>query len=245
MSKFELEYQPFGPHAILINWPQKIDPGVLEDVLKFKNVLDSHYPKSKVDIISSYCSITICYRLTIVNIYDEISALKQLYSSLKTELSLNRKLITIPVCYDLDFALDLNKLSTEKSLKVEEIINLHTAEIYTVYLIGFLPGFTYLGGLNPKLFSPRLPHPRPEVEAGSVAIGEQQTGIYPTSSPGGWKIIGRTPVKLFNPKSENPCPLKPGDKIRFESINRETFEDIKEMQSASHYKIKSQAYDQS
>ena len=135
--------------------------------------------------------------------------------------------IEIPVCYDDTFALDLDDVTRCVGLSPEAVVDLHTSALYRVSCLGFTPGFPYLSGLPRQLATPRRPVPRKEVAAGSVGIGGNQTGIYPIKSPGGWNIIGRTPMQLFNPKKNPPALLCPGDHVRFRIISRDEFESWK------------------
>ena len=146
----------------------------------------------------------------------------------------------IPVCYDAVFGIDLEAISKEKNLSKEEIIKRHSQAIYTVYFIGFLPGFLYLGGLDESLHVPRKSTPRLQIEKGAVAIGGNQTGVYPTESPGGWNIIGNSPIEFFNPKLETPCFAKAGDKISFKPITIQEFKTIKILVEAGVYQIESE-----
>lgn len=148
----------------------------------------------------------------------------------KNNQSTQNQIIQIPVCYDYTFGYDLEELSLFYQLKREEIIEIHSSAVYTVFMIGFVPGFPYLGGLSERLTSPRKQNPRPAIPAGSVGIAGQQTGIYPLETPGGWQIIGRTPLKLFDVNKKQPSLLKAGEKIKFESISLNEFEDIAKKQ---------------
>ena len=129
----------------------------------------------------------------------------------------------IPVCYELPYALDLQALSEEKGMATKKIIDLHTSQTYKVYMLGFMPGFTFMGKIVPALACKRKLNPRLQVPASSVGIAGFQTGIYPTTSPGGWQILGRTPLKIFNPQKENPFLFQAGDEVTFYSITKETF----------------------
>lgn len=133
----------------------------------------------------------------------------------------------IPVCYEEPFALDLERVASENKLSPQQIIELHSQSIYTVYMLGFSPGFPYLGGLAKELITPRLSAPRQEIPAGSVAIGGQQTGIYPYKSPGGWNVVGCTPLNMFDSWREKPSLLQPGDKVKFVPISTAEFELIR------------------
>ncbi len=130
----------------------------------------------------------------------------------------------VPVCYGREFGPDLDELASFHGMRAEEVIRLHSAPLYQVYMIGFLPGFAYLGGLDKMLHTPRKKDPRQKVAAGSVGIADQQTGIYPIESPGGWQLIGRTPLRLFDPVRNPPFLLQAGDFIQFKPITREEFE---------------------
>jgi inhibitor of KinA len=127
------------------------------------------------------------------------------------------------VCYAERFALDLEELVQQKHLSKQEIIQLHTSITYRVYMIGFLPGFAYMGEVDEKIAMPRRQQPRTAVPEGSVGIAGAQTGIYPFTSPGGWNIIGRTPLKLFDKDKEEPTFFKPGDEVTFYSITEDEF----------------------
>ena len=129
----------------------------------------------------------------------------------------------IPVCYAADFAPDITALATAKNLSVDDVITLHTSTVYHVYMIGFMPGFPYMGNVAEAIQMPRLSVPRTKVAAGSVGIAGQQTGIYPQDSPGGWNIIGRTPYRLFDAGQEQPCLLQAGDRVQFYAIDEDEF----------------------
>jgi KipI family sensor histidine kinase inhibitor len=131
--------------------------------------------------------------------------------------------VTIPVCYDIEFAPDLQEVANLAKIPAHEVIRLLSSVTYRVHFLGFTPGFAYLGGLPETLHAPRLATPRKHVPAGSVAIAGTQAGIYPVDSPGGWRLIGRTPVRIFDPGATQPTRLKPGDRVEFSAIDRATF----------------------
>ena len=130
----------------------------------------------------------------------------------------------IPVCYDTDFGFDLDDVAHHAGLSAQEVVDLHCSSQYRVSCIGFTPGFPFLSGMPKKLATPRRATPRKEIPAGSVAIGGAQTGIYPIKSPGGWNVIGRTPLQLFDPRKNPPTLLQAGDRVRFRAITRDEFE---------------------
>jgi len=140
--------------------------------------------------------------------------------------------VEIPVCYDAEFGPDLQDVATDTNLSVEEVVRLHASATYLVYFLGFSPGFGYMGGLPEKLRTPRLATPRIRVLAGSVGIAGEQTGIYPVDSPGGWRLIGRTPVRMFDATANPPTRLQPGDVVRLAPISRASYERMLNEKSA-------------
>jgi inhibitor of KinA len=135
--------------------------------------------------------------------------------------------VELPVCYDAEFAPDLDDVARQAQMSTRQVVDLHSATKYRVACIGFVPGFPFLTGLPKKLATPRREIPRKEIPPGSVGIGGAQTGVYPLSSPGGWNLIGRTPLRLFDPTKNPPTLLCPGDRVRFRAITREQFEALK------------------
>jgi inhibitor of KinA len=223
LSDFKLQFKIYGNSSILIEWPKIISEDVLKNMLNFKDFLEKNYIKQNIHILSAYNSLLVSYNIGINNIYDEISYIKSWYLSFEGSNLNTTKLWKIPVCYDLDFGLDLEDISVQNKLSVAEIVKDHTSVKYRLYFVGFLPGFLYLGGLSETLHIPRKSVPRLHVDKGSVGIGGTQTGIYPNNSPGGWNIIGKTPINLFDSKVQNPCFAQCGDQIQFYSISKAEF----------------------
>lgn len=234
----ELQFSQYNEHSILIEWPKIIDENILKSILKLKKSVIDYYGELKVEVINAYNSILVIYDSTIDNFNDRLFELKSLFDDQNSDVMLESRLWDIPVCYDREFGIDLSTISNEKKLSIAEIIELHTAAVYTVYFIGFLPGFLYLGGLHPKLHFNRKNKPSLNVKKGAVAIGGKQTGIYPQDSPGGWHIIGETPIELFNASQQIPCSILAGDRIKFYSVNKNAFLDIKKRVESSTYQLK-------
>lgn len=234
---FKLRFVRYNSHSILIEWPDSINPKTLQDVLSFKKSIENYYTKQKVELITSYISLLIIYKFTIDNVNDVFSDLNELYNHKINTHNFKGFIWNIPVCYDDEFGEDLEAFSKEKKLNKSEIIDLHSEAIYAVYFIGFLPGFLYLGGLNPKLFLERKSTPKLDVKKGSVAIGGAQTGIYPQDSPGGWHIIGNSPIQIFNADENPPCKIMPGDKVKFEPISKNVYLDIQNQVEAKSFKL--------
>ncbi|MET2985298.1 5-oxoprolinase subunit PxpB [Aureibaculum conchae] len=238
MGTFKLTYKRYGKNAILIEWPKKIDKNILDDVIFFKNKVIQNYTKQIVDVINTYNSLTIIYNNTINIVYDNILDLKSLYGQEISQKKVKNYRWEIPVCYDYKFGLDLGELGLKNNLTLREIISLHSSQIYTVYFIGFLPGFLYLGGLDKKLHIPRKANPRLRIERGSVAIGGSQTGIYPSMSASGWHIIGNSPISFFDIEFKDPCFAKSGDEIQFIPIDLDEHFQIESQVAKGFYELK-------
>lgn len=221
----EITYKPFGKRAILIEWKPVINEVILTNVLAFKIKIASAHKADVIDIIQGYNSLTILYQNEI-DFIKQVNLLQSMYASSLEIAKQECYHWEIPVCYDLEFGIDLKEIANQKNLSVDQIIKLHSEAIYKVYFIGFLPGFLYLGGLDQRLFMDRKSNPRLEVAKGSVAIGGEQTGVYPNKSPGGWNIIGKTPINFFDVEKDNPCFAKAGDTLQFKPISLDDYHQI-------------------
>lgn len=237
---FDLDYKHYGERSILIEWPLIIDKKVLFDLLSFKSRILDNNIESIVNINSAYSSLLVFYKNILYDFNEEVRILKSVYNQNKITTQLIFKKWKIPVCYDDKFGIDLELISSSKNISKTSIINHHAKVNYTVYFIGFLPGFLYLGGLEKELHFPRKETPRLKIEKGAVAIGGNQTGIYPNESPGGWNIIGNTPISFFNKTSENPCFAKPGDQIKFIPVSLGEYNKIKSLVEAGVYQMESE-----
>jgi inhibitor of KinA len=239
-----LRYRPYGTAAILIEWPAKIDPEIIQDITRFERciVKEEHV----LDKIIAYHSLTVIYDSSFLGSHgfqDQVlfskvvQSLKEQYSKKTEEPFVAQKVWQIPVCYDLEFGWDLNEISKQKNLSVEELIELHTQNPYLIYFIGFQPGFLYLGGLNKRIHMPRKANPRLRVEKGAVAIGGEQTGIYPSESAGGWNIIGKSPINFFDLSKSTPCFAKAGDLIQFQQVNKTLYQKFSEEVQNGQYQL--------
>jgi len=240
LNDFQLTYKQFGERSVLIDWSSKIDKKILEDIILFKERLEKSSIKELIEVNLAYSSMLISYKTTIDNIYDEISKLKTIYSTQNKIKKLVFRQWKIPVCYEDVFALDLEEISIKKKMSKQDIIRQHSEAIYTVFFIGFLPGFLYLGGLNSAIDFPRKQTPRLQIERGAVAIGGNQTGVYPCQSPGGWNIIGNSPINFFDISNDCPCFSKSGDKIKFYPITLKKHKDISALVKAGVYQLESE-----
>jgi len=232
-----------GDRGILIDFGNRINTETLNKVLFYKNRIENKLVEVKIEVINTYSSLLIIYELTIEDFYDEVSRVKGLLTEANIPINNNYKIFHIPVCYDTEFALDLDYISKQKKLSNSQIISLHTAPLYQIYFIGFLPGFLYLGGLDKKLQISRKETPRREVQKGSVGIGENQTGIYPKISPGGWQILGKSPVGFFEKNEVPPSLFSAGDKIKFYAVSKEEFYSIEKEIEHGNYTLKIEVHE--
>ena len=224
--KHKLSFFLYNKKSILVEWPKIISKNILEDIVNFSNKLSKL--KSINSRINGYNSLLIKYNSSIKSFEEEIFNLESLYKNKTSNLPTNTKNWRIPVCYEKKYAPDISYVSKKLNLSLKEIIRIHSYKKYKLYFIGFLPGFLYLGKLDNKLKLPRKINPSTNYKAGSIGIAENQTGIYPNVSPGGWNIIGNSPILFFDPSSKEPCFAKSGDTIEFYSINENEYNLIKQ-----------------
>ncbi len=225
MNSPAINVKPFGVHAVLIEWPNEVSETILESILRFEAYLKSNGLKEKDwETVTSYNSLLIVNRKEVLDFDKLVTNIHNWYEQVTEVEHPDRFLWRLPVSYDLEFAPDLNEVAEKLNKSIPEIIALHTAPTYTVYGIGFLPGFMYLGGLEQGLEVPRKATPRLKVAKGSVGIAGKQAGIYPQESPGGWNIIGNCSVPIFDAKKETPCFVSVGDKIQFYEISRAEYD---------------------
>jgi len=217
---------PASDSSLLVVFGNEISRALHQRVIALFYALQARHDPRIRNLHPGYASLLIDFdplQLT----HDELSSVVQQMAPASESLADGPANVTaIPVCYDIEFGLDLADVAERAGLSLEEVVRLHSSPTYVVYFLGFTPGFAYLGGLPDILRMPRLASPRPAVAGGSVGIAGSQTGIYPFGSPGGWRLIGRTPLRMFDPEATPPTRLQPGDRIQFSPIDRATFRDM-------------------
>lgn len=226
---------PINEEALLVEFEKEISLDMHLKVKFYSQYIDDHMVT--IDIVTAYSSILVTYDYTLYD-FDDFKKSIEGANYKKSAINNKKSIVYIPVCYEKNYQLDISRVATLNKLTVEEVIIKHTEPIYLVHMIGFTPGFPYLGGMNQELSTDRLAMPRFKIEAGSVGIGGNQTGIYPAATPGGWNIIGRTPLPLFDIHKDDPSLLKMGDYIKFESISSEIFDEISHLIEDKCYKLK-------
>ncbi|MCX5821196.1 MAG: 5-oxoprolinase subunit PxpB [Deltaproteobacteria bacterium] len=212
-----------GDRALLVEYGDGIDPVVNDKVRAVTALLKKNLPAGVEAVVPAYRSLSILYdplATTPAGLAEILHALEA--DSRAVEIA-EPKVVPIPVCYGGEFGPDIGVVAEHTSLQENEIVAIHASVDYPIYMIGFMPGFCYLGGLDRRLQTPRRKTPRTNLPAGSVGVAESQTGMYPVDSPGGWQIIGRTPLRLFAPARENPFLYEEGDRIRFVPIAEAEF----------------------
>jgi inhibitor of KinA len=218
--------RPLGDTALRIQLGEGIDPDVNRRVLAACAALDRAALRGVVEWVPSYTGVTIYYQPHVVR-YAELSGLVESAVAAGETIPLPAACrITLPVLYGGEQGPDLGFVAEQHRLSVQEVIELHSRPDYLVYMIGFAPGFPYLGGLSEQLATPRLEKPRLSVPRGSVGIGGPQTGVYSVDSPGGWRLIGRTPVLLYDPARKRPALLQAGDRVRFRPVDAAEYSEI-------------------
>ncbi len=225
---------PLNETALLVSFENIIDEAINERVIALQQAFTKNNFKGFIETIPAYASLAVFYDVATVKknytadatAFDFVKKFTdQLISKINFTGTQKNNLITIPVYYTGE---DLEHVALVHKISADEVISIHTAKPYRVFMIGFLPGFAYMGKIDERIATPRLATPRTNVKAGSVGIAGFQTGIYPLQSPGGWQIIGQTPFKIFDTTKDNPCLLQAGDMVQFISINKEDFEKLNE-----------------
>ncbi len=219
------QLKQFGEEAILINFEQRISPEINSIVNRVDHILTARHSDMISFSIPAYCSLTIGYDKSKFE-YRQIEevVLNILTGHLDQGTTESGKIIEIPVCYERHYAPDIDRIVYVSGLSPKQIIKQHSQQTYLVYMLGYVAGFGYMGQVPEVLNCPRLDNPRTRVPRGSIGIAGLQTGIYPMDAPGGWNIIGRTPIPIIDPKHDPPFLYRPGDRVRFYSISQEEFE---------------------
>jgi KipI family sensor histidine kinase inhibitor len=222
-SGVDAQFRTASDQSLLVSFGQEITLENHQRVMKLLRVLQSHPIDGMRNLHPAYCSVLINFDALKLD-HDELQSRLLPYLARLDEAPLpTSRQIEIPVCYGGEFGPDLNELSGMHGISPAQVIDLHSSPTYLVYFLGFAPGFAYLGGLPETLTTPRLPTPRAKIPQGSVGIGGNQTAVYPFATPGGWRLIGRTPVAMFQRDQARMSLLQIGDHVKFRPISQEEF----------------------
>lgn len=229
---------PLGDNAVIVEFGEDINTETQQKVDMFTTFLDDNPFPWMVEYVPAFTTVSIFYdplkarnqdrQTTHLPYHYVCHHLERTLGNLAAGKVQEPRIVEIPVCYGGDFGPDLEYVAEKNRISVEEVIKIHSEGDYLVYMIGFAPGFPYIGGMSEQITAPRRQSPRLKIPAGSVGIAGKQTGVYPIETPGGWQLIGKTPLRLFRPHDEIPSLLKAGDKIRFKPITYEKFKELEE-----------------
>jgi inhibitor of KinA len=245
-----LRFAPLGDRAVTVTFGDAIAEATHTRIYAAVEQLEQSGIAGLTELVAAFTSITVHYEPLDVRAAGDASPYDAFVATLRDVLrdfvrdfvgdfvgdrpanapahtSRERRVVQIPVCYGGDFGPDLDDVARQHGITADDVVRIHTAGDYLVYMVGFMPGFAYLGGLSDAIATPRRTVPRTAVPAGTVGIGGQQTGVYPLVSPGGWNLLGRTPLKMFDPARDHPTLLAAGDRVRFHAISLAEFRQIK------------------
>ncbi|ADE69511.1 MULTISPECIES: 5-oxoprolinase subunit PxpB [Priestia] len=240
VTKASAVISPLGDSALVITFGDSIQYDIHKQIKTYKDSIESNPFPGFVECVPAFTNLTIFYnplevvaavgkkqKKEFVSPFEVVSSIVQSkLENEQTEKELNHRTVSIPVCYGGEYGPDLEYVARHHNLTTEEVISIHSEGEYLAYMIGFAPGFPFLGGLSERIATPRRPSPRTSIPAGSVGIAGMQTGVYPISTPGGWQLIGQTPIKLFLPEQNPPSLLQAGDIIKFEPISKEEYQEM-------------------
>ncbi len=228
---------PSGDCAVTVEFGNSISEEINSKIRLFYENIKLENLSGITDLVPAFCSVLVSYDPRLISYKKLCTQLEKYLNMASGAVNTRKKIVSIPVCYEGEYGPDLAFVAEHAGLTAEEVIKIHTSRDYLIYMLGFQPGFPYLGGLDERIFTPRLSVPRTLIRAGSVGIGGEQTGLYPLASPGGWQIIGTTPVKAYNPLKTPSIPYEAGDYIRFYPITKDEFVKIEQEEKQGTYEF--------
>ena len=228
---------PTGDRALSVEFGNEIDERINAKLMGFIKLFEEEKIEGIEEFVPSFRAVLIHYNPQILSYARMVRLVEAILEKNVHETVHKKRIVQIPVCYEGEYAPDIDFVAEHAGISVDKVVQIHTSKAYLIYMLGFQPGFPYLGGLDERIHTPRLASPRVKINAGSVGIGGTQTGLYPMESPGGWQIIGTTPVKCYNPGREKAIPYLAGDYIQFVPISQSEFSEIKEMDERGEFEF--------
>ena len=230
-----VKFFPAGDHAMVVEFGSIIAENINQKVHALADWIEEKQIEGVVELLPTFRSLMIYYDCHVVS-FERLKRKVSEFDDTKVSAGTEKKKITkVPCCYGTRFGSDLHDMEKILGIDKDEIIRIHSSVCYKIYMLGFLPGFVYLGGLDKRIEVPRLPSPRVKINPGSVGIGGNQTGVYPVASPGGWRLIGGTPLDFYDPDREKPILCNAGEYIRFVPIHIDEYYDIRHLVLKGQY----------
>lgn len=224
----QIRFLACGDSAITVEFSKEMNEETNRKIRFLAAKLNSKSIRGIRESVPTFCSITVYFDPFVISAGKIKRKILKIIKSYQEGSAEKKRVFLIPVCYDGEYAPDMKDVCAFTGLSERQVVDIHTSCDYLIYMLGFLPGFPYLGGMDKRIEVPRLDTPRTAIPAGAVGIGGKQTGVYPLASPGGWRLIGRTPVKVYDPERTEPIVYRAGDYIRFYPITADEFVRISE-----------------
>ena len=232
------KFLPAGDKALIVEFGDSISPEINKKIRNMYIAIEKSQLEGIIGMVPTYRSLLVSYNPLKIKYNDLCQALREFEDNLTDTDSEPAKVVEIPTIYGGEYGPDIEFVAEHNNISIDEVIEIHSSRNYLIYMLGFTPGFPYLGGMSEKIETPRLKTPRTKIPAGTVGIAGKQTGIYPIDSPGGWQLIGRTPVKLYDPFADPPVLLNSGDYLRFVPIDETEYKSILKQIEENKYEVK-------
>lgn len=231
----DVKYLVSGDCAVCVEFGNEISPEINRKIRAFKIAVEKENIEGIVETVPTYRSLLVVYDPAVIRFKELTDKFEAIMGTMDSIPIPPPSVIEIPVLYGGDMGPDLENVAAHNHKTPEEVIRIHTSGEYLIYMLGFIAGFPYLGGMSREIATPRLTSPRVKIEGGSVGIAGEQTGVYPVASPGGWQLIGRTPLKLYDADREKPVLLEAGQYIKFRSVTEEEYREIERQVNENTY----------
>ena len=231
----DVRYLVSGDCAVCVEFGNEISPEINKKIRAFKIAVEKAAIDGIVETVPTYRSLLVVYKPEVIGFKALTKKFDEIMNNMGNIEIPAPVVIEIPVLYGGEMGPDIENVASHNGKTVEEVIKIHTSEEYLIYMLGFIAGFPYLGGMSKEIATPRLSSPRVKIEGGSVGIAGEQTGIYPVASPGGWQLIGRTPLKMYDADREKPVLLEAGQYIKFRSVTEEEYKKIEKQVNDNTY----------